>query len=317
MTSNAQVARLLALVPYLQQAGAVDLAKTAEQFSVTPGQLVKDLNVLWFCGLPQGLPDDLIEVDQDALAQGEIRLSNADFLSRPMRFTPDEAMSLVVALEAVAELADPSSAAAVASALDKLTKAQGQSVQVIVSAAAGDADIRESLLAAIAQQTVVRLTYDRQLGSATSYPEVEPVRLITRDGFAYLQAWSLERAAWRTYRLDRIAAVEATGQPAQERGVPERFDSGWLESRPDAAEVELEVSPEAGWVAEYYPVRSAVRTEHGWVLRLLVADPRWLNGLLLRLGDQVLRVSPEAALDAARHIAHETLAAYEGKRSHR
>jgi proteasome accessory factor C len=313
MTSNAQVARLLALVPYLRKAGAADLAKTAEQFSVTPSQLVKDLNVLWFCGLPQGLPDDLIEVDQDALQLGEIRLSNADFLSRPMRFTPDEAMSLVVALEAVAELADPLSAAAVQSALAKLTKAQGQSAQVIVSAVSGNADIRQGLLAAIAAKTVVRLSYDRQLGSATTYPEVEPVKLITRDGFAYLQAWSLEREAWRTYRLDRIAAVEATGQPAQDRGVPERFDSGWLESRPDAVEVELEVSPEAGWVAEYYPVRSAVKSARGWVLRLLVADPRWLNGLLLRLGDQVLRVAPDAALDAARRIASETLSGYEGK----
>jgi proteasome accessory factor C len=301
----------LALVPYLRQAGAADLAKTAEQFSVSQDQLIKDLNVLWFCGLPQGLPDDLIEVDQDALEQGEIRLSNADFLSRPMRFTPDEAMSLLVALEAVAELADPGSAAAVCSAVGKLSKAQGQSVQVIATAFAGSADIRESLLAAIARKSVVRLTYDAQATSTTSFPEVEPVKLITRDGFAYLQAWSLERAAWRTYRLDRIAAVADTGRDAEERGAPERFDSGWLESRPAAVEVEIEVSPQARWIAEYYPVRSVERSEQGWVVRLLVADPRWLNGLLLRLGDQVLRVSPQAALTAARQIALDTLAGYE------
>ena len=49
-----------------------DLEQTAAVFHVPARQLVADLNVLWFCGLPGGMPGDLIEVDMDALAEGRI-----------------------------------------------------------------------------------------------------------------------------------------------------------------------------------------------------------------------------------------------------
>ena len=96
MTSASQVTRLLSLVPYLQAHPDADVASTASMFGVSPRQLVADLNVLWFCGLPGGLPGDLIEVDMDALEEGRIRLTNAEFLSRPLRFSVEEAMSLIV-----------------------------------------------------------------------------------------------------------------------------------------------------------------------------------------------------------------------------
>ena len=55
-------------------------------FGVQPEQIVKDLNVLLFCGLPGLGMDDLIDVDLDALeGEGVIRVSNADYLARPLR----------------------------------------------------------------------------------------------------------------------------------------------------------------------------------------------------------------------------------------
>ena len=57
------------------------------------------------CGLPGGYPDDLIDVDLDALegpeADGVIRVSNADYLARPLRLTPTEATAIIVALRAL------------------------------------------------------------------------------------------------------------------------------------------------------------------------------------------------------------------------
>ena len=68
-------------------------------------QLVKDLKVLLMCGLPGGYPDDLIDVDLDALegpeADGVIRVSNADYLARPLRLSPTEATAIIVALRAL------------------------------------------------------------------------------------------------------------------------------------------------------------------------------------------------------------------------
>ena len=51
MTSADQVARLLALVPYLQQHPDADVRVTAALFNTTPRQLVADLKVLWYLSL--------------------------------------------------------------------------------------------------------------------------------------------------------------------------------------------------------------------------------------------------------------------------
>jgi proteasome accessory factor C len=63
------------------------------------------INVLLMCGLPGGYPDDLIDVDLEALEEpggdGVIRVTNADYLARPLRLTPTEATAIIVALRAL------------------------------------------------------------------------------------------------------------------------------------------------------------------------------------------------------------------------
>lgn len=311
MTAADQVTRLLALVPYLQTHPDAELGATAAVFGVTTEQLLVDLDVLWYCGLPGGLPGDLIEVDMDTVAEsGRIRLTNADYLARPLRFTPDEATSLVVALRAVRELAGGDLAEGIDSALAKLEQAAGDGGRTPhVEVVGGTEEIRERLVAAIRSRVQVRLEYTDS-GHDPSTPLVAPAELIVRDGYGYLQAWSVERGAWRTYRLDRISAVQATAEPAGEHGEPPEFGAGWLEQRPDAAEVTLRLFPEAAWITEYYPTRAVRRLEGVIEVDLLVADPAWLRSLLLRLGPDVRSVQPPEAAAGAREAATEALAGY-------
>ncbi|MGC3956043.1 MAG: WYL domain-containing protein [Propionicimonas sp.] len=310
MTSIDQVNRMLALVPYLQaRPDGADLTATAEAFGVTPKQLLADLDVLWYCGLPGGLPGDLIEVD--IADTGWIRLSNAEYLSRPLRFAPDEAMSLVVALQLVRELGGPELAEATDGALAKLTGAHTAArPPVVVEIASGSTEIRRQLTAAIEGDQVVRLTYDGQTRAETTTPLVEPKRIAVRDGYGYLDAWSLERDDWRVYRLDRIAEVTVTDGTGQDRGEPPSAGAGWLDQRADAAEVTLLLAPAASWITEYMPVRASRATPDGLEVTLLVADPAWLRALLLRLGEGVLAVAPPQAADSAREAAAEALAHY-------
>jgi len=312
MASREQVNRLLALVPYLQSRGQADLAATAAVFGVSPAQLVEDLKVLWYCGLPGGLPGDLIEVDVEGLDAGTIRLGNADYLARPLRFTPDEALSLLVAVSAVRALAGDDLSAAVDSAREKLARAAGSAAPagVAVSVSSGTAEVRQQLIDAIAGGVVVRLTYDGLTRARTTRPLVEPRRLSVRDGYAYLDAWSLERDAWRTFRLDRIAAVEATGEPAGERDEVPVFDGGWLDQRPEAAQVRLLLDESARWITEYVPAVSSRAVPGGLEVELKVADPAWLRAQLLRLGPGVLRVDPPEAAASARQAAAEALQRY-------
>ncbi|MFT4217335.1 MAG: WYL domain-containing protein [Micropruina sp.] len=312
-TSHDQVSRLLALVPYLQAHPDADLAETAERFGVSPRRLLADLEVLWFVGLPGGMPGDLIDIDMDAVAErGRIRISNADYLARPMRFTIEEVTSLIVALRAVREVTGGVAGEAVDSALAKLSKVAGaqESRRVGFAVANSEDGVRESLIEAIAAGRAVRLSYDGLTRAETTTPVVEPHRLSARDGYVYLEAWSRDRDAWRTFRLDRIASVEPAEGGVADHGDPPQFDGGWLEVRPEAALVTLSITNHAHWISEYYPVRSMQRYRRGWRVQLLVADSAWLRSLLLRLGPEVRAVDPPEAAESARAAARETLALY-------
>ncbi len=308
MTSASQVPRLLALVPYLQAHPDADLAQTAAVFSVTQRQLVADLNVLWYCGLPGGMPGDLIEVDMDALEQGRIRLTNADFLDRPLRLTVEEAMSLIVALGALEEMADAGLAPAVRSARAKLEAVFGAGDRVGVTVQAGEEGVRGALTDALNRRTAVRLTYHGAARGETTTPWVDPAALATRDGYGYLTAWARDRDAWRTYRLDRISAVEASDEPVGDHGEPPALGTGWLDERPEAAEVTIDLRPQGRWIVEYHPTISVTELPDGITrVSLLVADPAWFRRLLLRLGPAVVRVDPPEAAASAVEAAREAL----------
>lgn len=311
MTSADQVSRLLALVPYLQRHADADLGQTAADFGISTAQLISDLGVLWYCGLPQGLPGDLIEIDMDAVAEsGRIRLSNAEYLSRPMRFTPDEALSLVVALRAVAELVAEDSAEAVRTALAKLEAAAGTPHSATVAVSGGDLEVREVLTAAI--NAAVQVSFDyTDSGREPSHPTVAPARLIASDGFGYLQAWNPERGDWRTYRLDRIVEPQLSADAAPHLGEPPEFGPSWLERSPDAVPVTVTIAATAAWITEYIPVQEVRPGPDGIEVDLLVADPAWLRSLILRLGPALLAATPPEVWASAREAAADALAGYD------
>lgn len=330
--SQDQVGRLLALIPWLQAHPGIPTAEVAEAFGVPAAQIVKDLKVAWMCGLPGGLPDDLIEIDMDAVeGEGRIVLGNADYLGRPMRFTPDEAMSLVVALRVVAELVAGEMAGHVQSALAKLEAlADGADVdRVAIRVASGGSDVRDALTSAIAGGQRVRLTYDGQTRGHTTSPVVDPARIDLRDGAAYLQAFSLDRGAWRTYRLDRIESARPTGDPAEAHGDVPAPARQWFDSLSADNTATLALDPASAWAVEYYPT---VPTPPGMadvpgaggaheagadaagsevVATFPVSDPAWLTSLLLRLGSGVRVLSPAGSAEDAVERARAALALHD------
>ncbi len=305
-TSADQVARLLALIPYLRARPGITLADAAAAFSLTQKQLMADLWVVFMCGLPGGMPGDLIEVDMDAVeGEGVIRLSNADILSKPLRLAPHEVGTLRLALQAVREIAAPESYAAIDSASAKLATMSGQDGPVaVVSMVTGDETVRQALVDALEARQRVRLTYEGGARGDTTEPVVDPAAIVVRDGYAYLEAWSLDRGGWRSYRLDRIVAVEPTGVEREDHGAPpERTE--WLSDA--AADVTLRVEESAWWITESYPTSSI----SGSLVTLRVVDPRWLRQLVLRLGADSEVVDPPAAQDEAVLAAREALERYE------
>ena len=98
---SARLQRLLALVPYVVSRKAVGLAETAAAFGVSERELVDDLNLLWCVELRS--PDPYCPIDL-SYEGGEIVVSQAEQMDRPLRLAVDEASALLVALRMLAEI---------------------------------------------------------------------------------------------------------------------------------------------------------------------------------------------------------------------
>jgi proteasome accessory factor C len=316
-----QVARLLALVPYLHAHGQVRLDEAAATFGVTERQLVKDLKVLFMCGLPGGYPDDLIDVDIDALEDPEgdrvIRVTNADYLSRPLRLTPTEATAVIVALRALRSGATSDATREVVDrALAKLEQAaaEGTSTPLVDPGDAPDAALlalRARLQDAVDRERQVRLVYYVPSRDEESERVVDPRGLVEDAGSVYLDAWCHAAEAPRWFRLDRVRDAEVLDSRVTTTDGPRELAPGLFTQEEDLALVTLDVAPAAYWITEYYPVEAVRPGEAGHhQVDLLVADGRWLTRLLLRLAPHARVIAPSTYAQAFAERAQATRALY-------
>lgn len=312
-----QVARLLRIVPYLHAHGDVRVDEAARALDISERQLVKDLRVLFFCGLPGGYPDDLIDVDIDALVDREgdrvIRVSNAEYLARPLRLTPTEATAIIVALRALrAGATDDATRDVVDRALAKLEQAAAEAPQVDPGEQDADPTLRATLQRALEDGRQLRIAYFVPARDEESTRIVDPRAVLTHRGVEYLAAWCHSAEAPRHFRLDRIRTATVLDTPATEAaGVAVDLAEGFFTQADDVTLATIRLAPQARWVAEYYDVAEVRPAPDGSIeVDLVVADPRWLDRLLLRLAPYATVIAPEEFTERLRSSAHAALTLY-------
>jgi proteasome accessory factor C len=318
--AKGQVARMLALVPYLRERGGVRIEQVAQDFEVTPKQIREDLSVLWFCGLPGAMPDDLIDVDMDALeGEGVVHVDNTDFLDRPLRLDARQALALIVALRTLREVAGSREREAIDRALVKLETAAGDAMaivdQVEVQIDGADRQLTDTISDALQDKRRLRLAYYVPARDETTHRDVDPMRLVVAEGRTYLEAWCHRTEDTRLFRLDRVTAAEALDEPADPppEAQPRNLSEGLFQPSPDDMLATLDLAPSARWVADYYPHEGAEDLDDGGLrVRLRVGDPAWLVRLALRLGPQARIVIPTDVAERVRREAERALDAYGG-----
>jgi len=316
-----QVSRLLSLLPYLLSHPNTRLSDVADLFGVSERQILRDLNVLWFSGLPGLAMGDYIEVDMEAAeGEGVINVSNADYLARPLRLGTDEALALVVALRTLAAMPGTYDRGAVDRAVAKLERAAGAAAERAAAAVRvevdGDAvaDVAATVRRALDEKRRLHLSYWVPGRDETTERDVDPMRLALADGRLYLEGWCRRAESVRLFRLDRVAGISLLDVAAQ---VPRQARSrdlgaGIFQPSPEDELVTLELGPAGRWVADYYPCDSVEELgEDRLRVRLRVADPRWVRRLALRLGGTGRIVDPPDLVKAAVQDARAALDAYE------
>ena len=314
-TAATRLSRLLALVPWLSAHQGVTVDDAAAHFDVSPEQLQSDLWLLICTGRPGHQHGDLVDIqfwDED----GRITVLDTQGLDRPLRLSPDEAASLLVALRVLAQVPGPHDRDALAGATSKLEAAAGEALSAAdgVSVAvdgARDPEVSGAVATALADGRALHLTYVGALDERTER-DVDPMRVLTLEGRTYLEAWCRSAEAVRTFRLDRIEQAVVLDEPAAvpRDAAPVDLGSGAL--RPEGRPVTLALAPEVSWIAEEHPVDDVTDLGDGRLRVVMpVADERWLVRLLLRLGPSVTVLDRPDLVERVRAEAHAALAAYD------
>src|SRR6266487_2057239 len=197
--------RLLALVPYVISRRVVGLAETVAAFGISERDLVDDLNMLWCVELRSPEPYCPIDLSYEG---GEIMVSQAEPMDRPLRLGTDEASALLIALRMLAELPGPQDRSALRRTIAKLEAAAGDAAAASAQVAVhmdgrAPADVQAQVADAMRQRRRLHLSYYVPGRDEATERDVDPMRLLLLEGRTYLEAWCRRAEAVRLFRLDR------------------------------------------------------------------------------------------------------------------
>lgn len=282
-----RIARILAMVPWVIANPGARVDEVCRRFGYDRADLVRDLNLVFVCGLPGYGPGDLMSVFLD---DDEVFIDMADYFARPVALTPAETLTLLAGGLALvsAGLAEP----ALVRAVDKLSAAVLPDRGVIDVDLGPEPELVGLLREAAGAGQVVDLEYVGIASGVTTTRSIEPWRVFAALGNWYVSGFCRRASGERVFRIDRIRRATVSPErfvPPEDPPAPAvRYSAG-----PDDTVAHIRLAPSAAWVAEYYPVTVLRSDAAGTTVEFRAGDPAVTARLLLRLADQA-DLLPEA-----------------------
>ncbi|GAA2414137.1 YafY family protein [Streptomyces pulveraceus] len=244
-------ARLLRLLSLLQAHRDWSGADLAERLGVTPRTVRRDIDKLRELGYP---------VNASPGTGGGYQLGAGAELP-PLLLDDEEAVAVAVGLRTAAGNGIEGIGESSVRALAKLEQVLPDRLRRRVNAlntftvpllrgtggAVADAEVLTGIAGACRDAERLRFAYRDHSGSV-SRRTVEPHRLVCTEHRWYLVAWDLDRADWRTFRVDRITPTPPHGP----RFVPR-----------DAPAEDLAAYVSKGISTGVYPTRAVIRLKAG------------------------------------------------------
>lgn len=309
-TAAARLRRLLAMVPWLAANDGPAVDEVCARFAISRAELQRDLELLtYYVGVPPYGPERLFHV---TIEGGRVFAHLTPALDRPLRLTPDEAIALVVAGQALAEVPGAESEGALARALAKVAELLGvdPAEAVDVDLGTASAPALATLRQAVAAGRRVAIEHVSLTGGERTTRTVDPWQVVHDAGTWYLAGHDHLRGETRTFRVDRIVSARVLDEPADP--APEAAAKPTFAPADDDPRVTLRLAPPARWVVETYPVEAVEVADDGTVqATLAIASIGFLESLLVRLGPDATVLDASAGLaDAGARAATRTLSRY-------
>ncbi len=298
-----QLARVLAMIPWLAARGTVAKTEAAERFGVSLDQLESDLTLIMMIGVPPYSPGDYIDISYEG---DEIEVWLAPYFTRPLQLSAAEGLALLAGGRTLLAVDGSDPEGPLATALTKLEAALGVS-EVTVELA------QPPLLAAVRDAAAAGSTIEVDYWSAgrdeQTTRRLDPGPPFFALGEWYTDAYCHLRQEQRMFRVDRIRAVRPTD--ATFAAAPASGPGAVYHPRPDDPRVTVELPKGASWVAETAPCESVEDLADGRQrVVLAVSEPSWLERILLQVGPDARVLDPPEWRERGREVAARVLARY-------
>jgi proteasome accessory factor C len=342
-TSEDQLSRMLQLVPFLVHHQGLHVQEVAKRFGISRKELISDLKILICSGLPEGYPDDLLDIQWE---DDHVFITQHLDLNRPVRFSVEEASALLTGLATLNGLpgldllsdpaanpkaptaplpdgeADPVVASPLESVTLKLAGAAGEEGR-LAAAVAGppvspqDSAVFETVSKAIREGRQLRLRYFSPQRDAVTERDVDPLRLYSLDNTWYFEAWCHSKSALRNFRLDRVDSLTRNGRPVS-GNAPKAGDAPVKLFTPndDDVTVVLQLTPQSAGLADaYYAERTSELPDGGGLLaEIRFGNVDWLPMFIAQHGGGARIVAPEELRSSSLAWISDGLEQYDSER---
>ena len=305
MVENAalRAIRLLDLVPYIVAHPGISITELAKEFSISRDEVLKDLNLLFLCGLPGYTPLELIDISFD---EESVVIRDPQNLAAPRNLNESEALIARIALAALEE-STPKTSPAYPQIIDlreKIAKAFSSSIPASAITFTLDKEraTLEAIEGAIKQELDLEITYNNVTKDSSSRRSITPISIIAEDKRTLVSAYCHSAKGLRTFNLAQISEVST-----KERMV--RTDLERLEdSRGSSAEVIIK-SEDSRFLSEN---ASSLKELSKSCYQIDIFQPEWIVRSVLAGADSLELAKPLELRAEIAERANRALLAYKG-----
>jgi proteasome accessory factor C len=293
----------LDLVPYIVAHPGISITELAKEFSISRDEVLKDLNLLFLCGLPGYTPLELIDISFD---EESVVIRDPQNLAAPRNLNESEALIARIALAALEESTPKTSAAylQIIALREKIAKAFSSSIPASAITFTLDKEraMLEAIEGAIKQELDLEMTYNNVTKDSSSRRSITPISIIAEDKRTLVSAYCHSAKALRTFNLAQISEVST-----KERST--RTDLERLEdSRGSSAEVVIK-SEDSRFLSEN---ASSLKELSKSCYQIDIFQPEWIVRSVLAGADSLELAKPLELRAEIAERAKRALLAYKG-----
>ena len=302
MVDNAisRVARAMDIIPYVLGNPGISIEKLAAKFGVNQKQIIKDLELIFLCGLPGYTPYELIDL---TFEDGLVTIIDPQLFDKPRNFTETEGVIITLGLGLLRKAISDSDQI---QSIDDLMSKLSAKFKVSLSTAIGDFDkppFYDEILRSISRKITLTIEYNSISEDFVSHRSIKPMRVSLKNGFFYLFATDLEIDADRIYRIDQIKSVTEN----------ESRDDIQKNKDLDFADLIFELKVKDQLITERYrDIFTEVKQfENHFLVEGRISNRQWLYRWILSHCSEIEVIEPQILKDSVKSRAQSALLLYQ------